>query len=146
MTLPLKTSIYIATLNFIVKRKSRTNLILQVICFVKGFRERKLPEAYNETSFIAFAMFTSVLNTGISIPLVDSYTSPKDQKVVLLITIMADNISLFAILYGYKVFLICKQWKLCCFPDNNVHNRTAPKRSIETMKYSMDLVKKESRL
>ena len=93
--------------------------ILQGICFVKGFIERKLPEAYNETSFIALAMFTSVLITVISIPLTNSYTNPKEQKIVLLLTLLAVNRSTFLIMYGYKVFLICKYSSL--FLENGYH-------------------------
>ena len=81
-------------------------LCLQVICCTQAFLARNLPDVYNETKYIAFAMFTSIVVFALSIPLIESYEKPKDKMFVLSIAIMVANLLMFVILYVYKVILI----------------------------------------
>lgn len=80
--------------------------VLQAVCCIKAFLARKLPDIYNETKYILFAMFTSLLVMLLSVPLIASYQTPQDKNFVLAVVIMIANLLILLILYSYKMYLI----------------------------------------
>ena len=81
-------------------------VVLQLICCVQAFMARKLPNVFNETKYITFAMFSSVLVMVLTIPLYETYENQQDKNFVISVAILIANYLIFFILYLYKVVLI----------------------------------------
>ena len=81
-------------------------LFLQILCGIQAFRGRNLPGRFNEAKYTSFAVFISAILAIIGVPLVHSMARHKEENFVVAMITMVINLSLFAILYGYKVKLI----------------------------------------
>jgi len=79
---------------------------LQTLCGIQAFRGRNLPGRFNEAKYTFFAMFISTILAIIGVPLAKSMHSQKEENFVIAMITMIENLSLFVILYGYKVKLI----------------------------------------
>ena len=82
-------------------------LFLQIFCCVQAFRARKLPAAFNETKYVAFAMFTSIVVMLVTIVLHESHDKARDKNFIICIAIMVANMTIMCMLYTYKVVVIC---------------------------------------
>lgn len=80
---------------------------LQLFCCIYAFRARKLPDSYNESKHIAFAMFASNVVIVLAIPLILSYEKPKDRNFIYSMVIIIANLLLLLIHYSNKMVLIC---------------------------------------
>lgn len=86
-------------------------IALTMIAAIKAFVARKLPNNFNETSYIFLAMFTTSVLLFLMIPLDASWNS--DGRVVFadsLIIFSINSITL-TITYGYKIYILlfCKE-------------------------------------
>lgn len=84
-------------------------IILQIICAVQAFRGRKLPANYNETRYIAFAMFSSSLILVAGIAVGEGMTNTISINFGMSIVTMAANMAILTTLYGYKIYIIWLQ-------------------------------------
>lgn len=79
--------------------------ILAVTSFYMAFRARKLPENFNETQFISFAMFTACVIWLCFVPLFVSLKGVDMIAAFLSINLLS-TLSILFILYGYKIRII----------------------------------------
>ena len=88
-------------------------VILALFCGVQAFRGRKLPQNYNETRFIAVAMFAAIVVLVISIPLHESRPGEPERAVIVTTITISTNCLIMIIMYGYKIWIILAR------PDQN---------------------------
>ena len=88
-------------------------VILALFCGVQAFRGRKLPHNYNETRFIAVAMFAAIVVLVISIPLYESRPGEPERAVIVTTITISTNCFIMIIMYGYKIWIILAR------PDQN---------------------------
>lgn len=81
-------------------------LILSLFCGVQAFRARKLPQNYNETTFISFAMFSTSMALIIVIPLHESAQNPTDAMFVGLLLALVVDMMILLVMYSNKVWII----------------------------------------
>ena len=81
-------------------------VILALFCGVQAFRGRKLPQNYNETRFIAVAMFAAIVVLVISIPLYESRPGEPERAVIVTTITISTNCLIMIIMYGYKIWII----------------------------------------
>ena len=108
-------------------------VILALFCGVQAFRGRKLPQNYNETRFIAVAMFAAIVVLVISIPLYES--SARDSRAVIVTTItISTNCLIMIIMYGYKIWIILARPAQNSQKVFNERRLTAVKNEVEKQK------------
>lgn len=81
-------------------------LILQIFCGIQSFRGRNIPGEYNEANCISYAMFLSTVLLLLSLLLKNSIKSYENSTLLESCLIMGSNLSLMAVLYGYKIGII----------------------------------------
>ena len=96
------------TFSINITQKIYTSLII-LACMVQAVRARKLPQNYNETKFIAFAMFSALIIQLISMPLMISSETEVRSVLIECIMMFLSNLLLLLILFGYKVVIILFQ-------------------------------------
>ena len=80
--------------------------LLLLSCTIQAFRARKLPQNFNESRFIMFACFTTLLIMLIW-PLYNQRSTTDDKNAFInIMFIFACNTSLLLILYGYKIWVL----------------------------------------
>ena len=86
-------------------------IILSMVAAIKAFVARKLPNNFNETSYIFLGMFTNNILLLLMIPLDASWNS--DGRVVFADSLMIFSINsvTLTITYGYKIYILlfCKE-------------------------------------
>ena len=95
---------------------------LSIICTVQAFRTRNLPENFNESASIFFAVSITSLILLTIVPLQFSKMEINDILFLDAITLFLANTSLLFIIFGYKVFIIM------CKPDENTREAFRMKR------------------
>ena len=95
---------------------------LSIICTVQAFRSRNLPENFNESTSIFFAVSITSLILLTIVPLQFSKMEINDILFLDAITLFLANTSLLFIVFGYKVFIIV------CKPDENTREAFRMKR------------------
>ena len=81
-------------------------LILQIFCGIQLFRGRNIPGKYNEVNCISYAMFLSTVLLLLSLLVKNSIKSYENSTLLESCLIMGSNLSLMAVLYGYKIGII----------------------------------------
>ena len=80
-------------------------VFLQLVCCVQAFMARKLPNVFNETKYITFAMFSSVIVMVLTIPLYESFGNQREKNFVISLGILIANYLVYFILYLHRVVL-----------------------------------------
>ena len=95
---------------------------LSMICTVQAFRSRNLPESFNESTSIFFAVTITSLILASIVPLQFSKMDIDEILFLDSITLFLANTALLITIYGYKVFIIM------CKPDENTREAFRTKR------------------
>ncbi|XP_057305948.1 metabotropic glutamate receptor 8-like [Hydractinia symbiolongicarpus] len=81
-------------------------ILLSLICGFQAFRARKLPDIFNEGSFIMYAVFVSSVNMVLIIFLTQYAQDATTKTFVRFIFIFSTNFFLLSVMFGYKVWVI----------------------------------------
>ena len=92
-------------------------LSISLLCAIQGFRARKLPAYFNETTFITFAMLTTTLMLVLILPFYHSSTFGVMQTAVNNVGTLCCNLTLIVVMYGFKLYVIFMK------PEENTQER-----------------------
>lgn len=81
-------------------------LLLSVFCVIQGFRARKLPKYFNDTKYIGFSMFITVILLLLKVPVYYSYTESMYKTFLNMLVISLINLSQLVVMHAHKIYSI----------------------------------------